>query len=155
MPDETPKQREEKAKTLALATEVLSSRVQSLTDVVTTNNKKIDLLQKEVNKKPDDAEVQAIAGFSSVEHKQLLFWAIGIGLVSAIISSSISYAVADGNRQGNCKDANNRIDAAVEYYNGAINEEMTNKFIDDTLRKSRVMRNRNYIKELNTYRPEC
>lgn len=92
----TPKKSAARLKSDALlsATEMLSNRVGTLADAVQTNNYKIDLLQREVNQKPDDQEVKFITGLASEERKRHLKWAVTTALITSVVSGAIAYEVA-------------------------------------------------------------
>lgn len=115
----TPQQREatspitDKSHTLAVATEVLSSRVGTLADAVQINNFKIDQLQKELNKKPDDAEVQFITGLAKAERKRHFRWAISTALLAAVGSAGVAYKVANEQGQERCQGNAKNIETLV------------------------------------------
>jgi hypothetical protein len=102
---------------LATATAALVSRVGALADAVQVSNHKIDTLRKELAQKPDDEEVQFIMGLAHKERRRHFQWALGAGLVSAIVASGISYAFAN-NQLEKLRDTN---------YNGCI---ATNKRVE-------------------------
>lgn len=89
---------EAKAQALASATDLLSNRVAALADAVQTNNHRIEVFQNELNKKPDDEEVQFIACLSKDERRRHLKYAIGTAIITSIVSGYVAYDVA--NRQG-------------------------------------------------------
>lgn len=97
------KKAEDRASVLATATEALSSRVQTLVDAVQTNNKKIDKLQHEINKKPDDVEVQFITGLASDQRSRHLRYAIVTAIIVSVISSAIAFGTATVLSYKGCK----------------------------------------------------
>lgn len=96
----------EKATALAVATEVLSNRVQSLADVVQTNNNQMMEFRKELNQKPDDAEVQFISGLAKEERRRHLQYAIATGVISALFAGAIAYAFAEREIRERTRQAN-------------------------------------------------
>jgi hypothetical protein len=92
-----------KASILAAATDVLSNRVVALTDIVAENNNKIDYLSSEVNKKPDDIEVQFIAGMAGEHRRNMQRNAIASGILAAIVAGGVAFTVADYKGHERCK----------------------------------------------------
>lgn len=93
----TPKKRAtaaDKAAVLTAATEMLSSRVGTLADAVQINNHKIDQLQHEINKKPDDIELHFISGLAKEERQKFLKYSVITALTAAAVASSVSYLFA-------------------------------------------------------------
>lgn len=115
---------EVKAEALAVATGVLSSRVQTLADVVQTNNRKIDELQKEVNCKPDDSEVQFIAGLAQQERKKHYRGALGYGVLAAVISGAVGFGAAEIQGQARCKVNAQNINTIVKLLEQADNPRL-------------------------------
>lgn len=93
----------DKAEVLAAATEILSARVQTLADVVQINNEAIGALKREVDQKPDDTELQFIAGLARQERKRHLWYAISTALIAMTIGGYTSYTVADYSGTQRCK----------------------------------------------------
>lgn len=79
---------------LAAATTNLTRRVENLIAVVQTNNKAVERLQHEVNQKPDDSEMQFIAGLAKSQRRRYLTYAITTGVVSAVLSGIVAFGAA-------------------------------------------------------------
>lgn len=126
----------DKAAVLAIATEVLSSRVQGLAELVTINNKQIEGLRSEVNKKPDDVEVQFIAGLARAERLRLLFRMLGVVLLASVISGYVSYQVSQTLGIERCRANSSNINTIVNILDGANTDGRFDAPIND-LRSNR------------------
>lgn len=132
----------DKAHVLAVATEVLSSRVGTLADAVQINNAKIDDLQKELNKKPDDAEVRFITGMAATERNRHLRYALATSVVAALFAGAISYTfaereIAERTRQANiaCERGNFRSEISASVYDD-IRKSLPKGPVADRLEKA-------------------
>lgn len=110
---ETARDAKQKAMTLADATEKLSSRVSILADAVQITNQKIDDLQREVNCKPDDAEIQFISGLAKAERKALFTRITSGAVAAAVVAAFISYGVASYEGKQRCQINSQNIDTLV------------------------------------------
>lgn len=104
---------EAKAMTLAAATELLSSRVNILAGAVQITNQKIDDLQREVNCKPDDAEVQFISGLAKAERKALFTRISSGAIAAAVVASLVAYGIANYESQQGCQTNAKNIETLV------------------------------------------
>lgn len=75
----------------------------ALADAVRINNHKIDLLQSELNKKPDDVEVKLITGMATAERQRHLKWAVTTAVLASILSGVVAYKTAEMQGHGRCK----------------------------------------------------
>lgn len=118
------KEAKDKAEILARATELLSARVGTLADAVQINNSKIDKFQKELNRKPDDVEVQLITGMAEAERKRHFKWAIATAVLSSILAATIgaiaAYTVAQKHGQERCRVNDRNIAIIVSFLEGRI-----------------------------------
>lgn len=103
----------DKASVLAVATEVLSGRVQTLADAVLMNSKQMIEFQKELNKKPDDEEVQFIAGLAKDERRRHLKYAAGTAVIASLISGYVAYDVANREGEMRCLTNSQNIETLV------------------------------------------
>lgn len=89
---------------LITATNALSSRVQNLADAVQTNNSKLDILQGEVNKKPDDVEVKFITGMAKDDRDRVRNAGFAAAIVSALVAGGVAFGVANEISEDRCED---------------------------------------------------
>lgn len=89
---------------LAAATETLTHRVESLTGVVETNNRAVKQLRSEVNRKPDDSEIQFITGMARQQRRRHLRFAVLTSAACAALASSISFATVNHLSKERCLD---------------------------------------------------
>lgn len=128
---------ESKAATLAVATEVLSSRVQTLADVVQTNNYKIDKLQKEVNRKPDDTELKWLEEQARLERIKAFRGAVSTGIIAALVAASVAYTAANRAGLDRCEANEQNIETLVSI----IDTPMLRKQYADQIADLRSNRN--------------
>lgn len=102
-----------KAHILAVATEVLSARVGSLADAVQMNNRKMDDFAKELNRKPDDAEIRFISGLAATERNRHLRYALATALSSSFVAGYIAFNIADRQGEMRCETNARNIETLV------------------------------------------
>lgn len=137
---------------LTTATNALVSRVGALADAMQVNNHKIDALSAELATKPDDAEVQFITGLAAAERKRHLWWAIGSGVISAVVAGGVSYHFSNQqvdelrrNNYNGCLATNHRVEetsgAFRDVVNGYPESEMTKRVLAGADRIDATRRN--------------
>lgn len=133
--------RAEKAESLRVATELLSSRVGALADAVQINNARIAELQKEVNCKPDDEEVKLITGMAQAERKQQLKVAIWTAVISSILAATlggvVAFTTAEKHGEARCKVNAKNIEIIVDLLESRIDPEDTLQPTIDALKANR------------------
>lgn len=130
------KDAKDKAEILARATDLLSNRVGTLADVVQINNHKIEQLQSEINKKPDDVELQFITGVAVADRQRLLKWsvatAVGSSILTATIGAIIAFQVSEAHGRERCLTNAQNIATIVKILEGASDPtDRLQPFIDD------------------------
>lgn len=121
---------------LIRATDNLILRVESLTTVVETNNREIGRIRREVNRKPDDSEIQFITGMARRQRRRHLQFTVTTTLLCAVFAGLVSYNVANHKSQERCKDIRRQSESLIQILSEFKNPRL--QFAIDKLTKEKV-----------------